>query len=90
MRIATGTAARGLADWLSLAAAPTFALMALLAIGGGDADICSSIQSVPLLNGMASMYLLMSVFHVAPWLKLISAKREAPSRRAPPRISPPT
>lgn len=64
MRLATGTAARGLADWLGLAAAPAFAVMALLT-AGGDADICSSIQGASLLSGMSSMYLLMSVFHLA-------------------------
>jgi hypothetical protein len=26
---------------------------------------------------MAMMYLLMSVFHVAPWLKLISSRRSS-------------
>ncbi|WP_164827540.1 hypothetical protein [Sinorhizobium meliloti] len=89
MRLATGTAARGLADWLGLAAAPAFAVMALLT-AGGDADICSSIQGASLLSGMSSMYLLMSVFHLAPWLKLISARREAPTHPALPRITPPT
>ena len=27
------------------------------------------------LSGMALMYLLMSAFHLAPWLKLISSRR---------------
>ncbi|GCA48668.1 hypothetical protein ACLMJV_07735 [Sinorhizobium meliloti] len=95
MRLATGTVVRSLGDWLGFAAAPTFAVMALLA-AGGDADICSSIQGASrqgasLLNGMSSMYLLMSVFHLAPWLKLISARREAPAADpALPRITPPT
>ena len=60
--------------WLSLAAAPTFAIMALLsAMGGGGAleDFCSSAGASP-LGGMIPMYLLMSAFHAAPWLKLIS------------------
>ncbi len=89
MALGARTAMRGLGDWLSLAAAPTFAVMALLA-DGGDADICSSIQGASLLNGMGSMYLLMSVFHLAPWLKLISERREAPTDAALPRITPPT
>ena len=63
----------GAAEGLSLAAAPTFAAMALLtAIGGGgplDA-LCSSGSPI---GGMAPMYVLMSVFHVAPWLKRLSA-----------------
>ncbi|WP_246669202.1 MULTISPECIES: hypothetical protein [unclassified Bradyrhizobium] len=60
--------------WLSLAAAPTFALMALLtAIGGGGApDIFCSAAGASPLGGMIPMYLLMSAFHSAPWLRLIA------------------
>jgi hypothetical protein len=68
------------ADWISLAAAPTFAIMALLAgtFGGGHADlICSAAYGVSSLNGMVPMYVLMSAFHSAPWLKLISRRRKA-------------
>jgi hypothetical protein len=60
---------------LSLAAAPTFAIMALLTSvpGGGMPDIlCSAAQGASPLSGMALMYLLMSAFHLAPWLKLVS------------------
>jgi hypothetical protein len=66
-------AALGAADWLSLAAAPTFAIMALLAgVGGGPPDmLCSAAQGASPLTGMVPMYLLMSAFHSAPWLKLI-------------------
>jgi hypothetical protein len=67
------------ADWISLAAAPTFALMALLTVvlGGGQPDmLCSAAQDVSPLSGMVLMYLLMSAFHSAPWLKLISRRRE--------------
>ena len=63
----------GAADWLHLAAAPTFAVMALLTavLGGGSVDaLCSSASASP-LSGMVPMYLLMSAFHAAPWLKLI-------------------
>ena len=68
----------GAADWLCLAAAPTFALMALLTgvLGGGPPDmLCPAAQDGSPLSGMAPMYLLMSAFHSAPWLKLISKRR---------------
>ena len=65
---------RGAADWLSLAAAPTFAFMALLAVVGGRGDmLCSAEPGASPLTGMAAMYLLMSVFHLAPWLKVVFA-----------------
>jgi hypothetical protein len=60
--------------WLSLAAAPTFAVMALLTAmpGGGATDaLCSAMGASP-LGGMIPMYLLMSAFHSAPWLRLIA------------------
>jgi hypothetical protein len=71
-------AAMGAADCLSLAAAPTFAIMALLTgvLGGGPLDVhCAAAQDASLLSGMAPMYVLMSAFHSAPWLKLISSRR---------------
>ncbi|MBZ9897823.1 MULTISPECIES: hypothetical protein [unclassified Mesorhizobium] len=65
----------GIADWLGLAAAPTFALMALLAgIFGGDAAMLCMGTSSP-LTGMPAMYLLMSAFHLAPWLRVISNRQ---------------
>ncbi len=68
-----GSAVRVMADWLCLAATPTFAIMALLtAFGGGEPDIlCAAMQHASPLSGMIPMYLLMSAFHSAPWLKLI-------------------
>jgi hypothetical protein len=73
----TGTPALGAADWLGLAAAPTFAIMALLTgvLGGGPDMLCSAMQGASPLSGMALMYLLMSAFHLAPWLRLISSRR---------------
>jgi hypothetical protein len=70
-------AALGAADFLYLAAAPTFAVMALLTcvLGGGSSDALCSIAGVSPLSGMVPMYLLMSAFHLAPWLKLISRRR---------------
>jgi hypothetical protein len=59
---------------LSLAAAPTFAIMALLSAipGGASPDVlCSATHASP-LSGMIPMYLLMCAFHSAPWLRLIS------------------
>jgi hypothetical protein len=51
----------GAAGWLGLAAAPTFAVMALLTyVPGGDADMmCSAAHGVSPLSGMVPMYLLM-------------------------------
>jgi hypothetical protein len=68
------TAALGAADFLYLAAAPTFAIMALLTsvLGGGSPDVLCSIVRASPLTGMVPMYLLMSAFHTAPWLRLIA------------------
>lgn len=70
-------AALGAADWLSLAAAPTFAIMALVTgLGGGPPNmLCSAAQDASPLTGMVPMYLLMSAFHSAPWLNLVSSRR---------------
>jgi hypothetical protein len=73
-------AAIGAADFLYLAAAPTFAIMALLTsvLGGGAVEaLCSGASP---LSGMVPMYLLMSAFHLAPWLKLISRRRNGVRR----------
>ena len=68
---------RAAADWLYLAAAPTFAIMALLTgvLGGGSPDALCSIAGASPLSGMAPMYGMMSAFHLAPWLKLIASRR---------------
>lgn len=63
---------------LSLAAAPTFATMALLTWshdGGMAAMLCSAAQDASPLTGMAAMYLLMSAFHLSPWLRLVTNRR---------------
>jgi hypothetical protein len=82
----SGSAA-GAVHFLSLAAAPTFAIMALLT-GAFDAGppvmLCAGAQDASPLSGMVPMYMLMSAFHSAPWLKLIaslrSGARQDPSR----------
>ena len=67
-------AARKAANGLYLAAAPTFATMALLTGVLGSADALCSTASASSLGGMVPMYLLMSAFHLAPWLKLIARR----------------
>ncbi|WP_200940387.1 hypothetical protein [Caulobacter sp. Root343] len=59
-----------LSSWLSLAAAPTFAILALWTLVFGDRDaamICSGGRGGP-ISGMAVMYLLMAAFHLPCWL----------------------
>ena len=71
------TSRRSMADILCLAAAPTFAVMALLSClpaGNPHEMICSVMRHAAPLNGMAWMYLLMSAFHTVPWLRLISSR----------------
>jgi hypothetical protein len=66
-----------MAKWLHFAASPTFATMALLTIvfdSGAPGVLCSAGSGV-MLSGMAAMYLLMAAFHLGPWLKLISRRR---------------
>ena len=80
-----GNAARTAAGWLCLAATPAFALMALLTVvsGGGAADMmCMGAPHALPLTGMEPMYLLMSVFHAGPWLKLIAGRRQGSEARS--------
>ena len=60
--------------FLSLAPTPTFALLALLSSSQESSLqslICAAGHSSP-MPGMVSMYLLMSVFHSAPWIRMIT------------------
>jgi hypothetical protein len=67
-----GTPVRGLAEWLCLAATPTFAIMALLAsLRGSSMDMLCLSSHGAALSGMVPMYLLMSAFHLPCWLNLI-------------------
>ncbi|MCB1502535.1 MAG: hypothetical protein KDK07_22615 [Bauldia sp.] len=73
---ATRTAPRGAGAWLSLAAAPTFAAMALVtALDTGHGPICSVAGGALPIDGMTAMYGLMALFHAPPWLRRISRPR---------------
>ena len=59
---------------LSFAATPAFALMALVTGVSRSVQpdiMCSALHDASPLGGMVPMYLLMSAFHSAPWLKLM-------------------
>ena len=58
--------------WLALAAAPIFALMALLTAVAGDGHtaLCSQVGQPSMIAGMVPMYLLMATFHLAPWFRI--------------------
>jgi hypothetical protein len=70
----------GLVDWLRLAAAPSYAFMAIFIAVFGESPkdmLCMGMHHASPLSGMAWMYVLMSAFHAAPWLKLIAAQQSA-------------
>jgi hypothetical protein len=63
----------GAVDWLALAAAPSFLLMAALSslpAEGALGALCSDATGTG-ITGMGPMYVLMSVFHAPPWLRLL-------------------
>ena len=68
--------ALGAADWLTFASAPTFSMMALLTyvLGDGAPGLLCTAAHISPLGGMMPMYLLMSAFHLAPWLRLIGGR----------------
>ena len=67
-------AAAKVADGLALVASPVFATMAALThMTDGGLMPCSAAYASP-LGGMATMYLLMSAFHAAPWIKMIRTR----------------
>ena len=61
----------GPAELLCLAAAPSFGVMALVNALSAPPMMCGAMPG----DGMTSMYLMMSVFHAAPWLKLLGSRR---------------
>ena len=77
------------ADWLALAAAPTFALMAVVTgilDSGAHQMPCSAAMHMSPVSGMVLMYVLMSGFHLTPWLKLFPLRRVAEGPTAPSRL----
>ncbi len=69
------------AEWIGLAAAPTFAVLAVVTVLRGDQGpdmLCASGHGTSPLGGMAMMYLLMGAFHLAPWLKRLSRRESCP------------
>ena len=73
----------GAADGLSLLAAPTFAVMALVTALGGGGPLDALCASASPIGGMMPMYLLMSAFHMAPWLRLIGSLPKHRRSQAP-------
>lgn len=65
---------------LGLAASPVFALMAWVCANDAQTMLCASAPGTLPIGGMAFMYLLMSFFHLPPWLKLAPA---VPREHAP-------
>ena len=66
----SGAAGLGLTDGLALAAAPTFGLMALATAKAPAMALCFAGPNILPIDGMTAMYLLMSLFHLPPWLRL--------------------
>ncbi len=72
-RSADSRQTRDAASWIGFAASPTFALMAWISANDMQGMICASDPDILPIGGMAFMYLLMSVFHLSPWVRIVSA-----------------
>ena len=70
-----GWQTRGAAGWLALAASPSFALMAWIAANNGSRVALCAMG--PGIDGMTTMYLLMSLFHLPSWLKSTTGRPSA-------------
>jgi hypothetical protein len=62
---------RDAANWLGLAASPTFALMAWVSTNDAQSMLCVSEPGPLPIGGMTLMYLMMSFFHLSPWIRLV-------------------
>ena len=65
------------ARWLGLAATPTFVSMALVTKIHANSMpdmLCPAAGNPWPLSGMCLMYLLMGLFHLGPWLKMIGRR----------------
>lgn len=80
-----GTCVCEAASWLGLAAAPTFAIMALgAALSSGQATMLNmGMPHASSLSGAVLMYTLMSIFHTGPWLRRIARRSTHPDRQCP-------
>ncbi|WP_306460450.1 hypothetical protein [Brucella cytisi] len=68
--------------WIGLAATPTFALMAWISASGSHGmTMCSDASTFAAVNSMAVMYVLMSLFHLSPWMKLFAARFQLPNTK---------
>jgi hypothetical protein len=57
---------------LRFAASPCFAGMAIVVAHAAPPGFCSVVPHGLPVDSMAAMYLLMSLFHLSPWLGLLS------------------
>ncbi len=64
-------------DWLMLAAAPLFAVMTLVTVLSPAPEAALLCGGEAGFGGMAVMYGLMAIVHLAPWLRLIAGSGRA-------------